>query len=114
MALADSLRLPATRPLLGVAKGPIIHWLPVWGGPCQHVRQSFLRHLHGRACQLDALWTCFAKQAAHLTSWEKQAAIAGDAGGWIAGGPVNQLGLAGGVGPRPLCAARQLVAQLKA
>ena len=44
---------------------------------------------------------------------EKLAAIAGDAWVWIAFSPVNKLVLAWVVGKRILCAARQLVAQLK-
>src|SRR2546426_10846993 len=74
---------------------------------------SFFRRLHVRECQLDELWTFMAKKEARVTSLEKLAAIAGDAWVWIAFSPVDKLVLAWVVGKRTLCAARQLVAQLK-
>jgi IS1 family transposase/transposase-like protein len=112
-ALAEGMSIRATGRLLSVDKDTVNHWLPVLGVHCQHVMQYFFRHLHIRECQLDELWTFIAKKEARLTSLEKLAAIAGDAWVWIAFSPVNKLVLAWVVGKRTLCAARQLVAQLK-
>jgi hypothetical protein len=112
-ALAEGMSIRATGRLLSVDKDTVNHWLPVLGVHWQHVMQYCFRHLHVRACQLDALWTCMAKKEARLTSWEKLAAIAGNAWVWIAFSPVHTLVLAWVVGQRTLCAARQLVAQLQ-
>jgi hypothetical protein len=108
------MRIRATGRLLSVDKETVNHWLPVLGAPCQHIMSYFFRHLPVLECQLDALWTCIAKQEARLTSLEKLTAIAGDAWVWIAFSPVHKLVLAWGVGHRTLCAARQLVSQRKA
>src|SRR4051812_28872031 len=112
-ALAEGMSIRATGRLLSVDKDTVNHWLPVLGAHCQHILRYFFRHLHGRECQLDELWTFIAKKEARLTSLEKLAAIAGDAWVWIAFSPVDKLVLAWVVGNRILGAARQLVAQLK-
>ena len=113
-ALAEGMRIRATGRLWSVDKDTVNHWWPVLGAHGQHVLRSFLRHLPGRACQLDELWPCIAQQEAPLTSLEQLAAIAGDAWVWIACSPVHQLVRAWVVGKHPLCAARPLGAQLKA
>jgi len=112
-ALAEGMSIRATGRLLSVDKDTVNHWLPVLGAHCQHVLRYFFRRLHVRECQLDELWTFMAKKEARVTSLEKLAAIAGDAWVWIAFSPVDKLVLAWVVGKRTLCAARQLVAQLK-
>ena len=112
-ALAEGMRIRATGRLLSIDKDTVNHWLPVLGAHCQHVLRYFFRHLRVLECQLDELWTFIAKKEARLTSLEKLAAIAGDAWVWIAFSPVDKLVLAWVVGKRTLCAARQLVAQLK-
>jgi IS1 family transposase/transposase-like protein len=113
-ALAEGMSIRATGRLLSVDKDTVNHWLPVLGVHCQHVMRYFFRHLHVRECQLDELWTFVAKKEARLTPLEKLAAVAGDAWVWIAFSPVNKLVLAWVVGKRTLCAARQLMVQLKA
>jgi len=112
-ALAEGMSIRATGRLLSVDKDTVNHWLPVLGVHCQNVMRYFFRRLHLLECQLDELWTFIAKKEARLTPLEKLAAIAGDAWIWIAFSPVNKLVLAWVVGKRTLCAARQLVAQLK-
>jgi IS1 family transposase len=112
-ALAEGMSIRATGRLLSVDKDTVNHWLPVLGAHCQHVLRYFFRHLHVLECQLDELWTFIAKKEARLTPLEKLAASAGDAWVWIAFSPVDKLVLAWVVGKRTLCAARQLVSQLK-
>src|SRR5262249_9526064 len=113
-AWAEGLRLRATGRLLRVDQDTGNPWLPVLGVHGQPLLRSCLRPLPVREGQLAELWTCMAKQEARLTALAQLAAIAGDAWLWIACSPVHNLVLAGGVGPRTLCAARHLVAQLTA
>ncbi len=102
-ALAEGMSLRATGRLLSVDKDTVHHWLPVLGEHGQHVTRYCFRHLPGRECQLDELWTFIAKKEARLTPLEQLAAIAGDAWVWIACSPVDKLVRAWVVGTRTLC-----------
>ena len=103
----------ATGRLLSVDKDTVNHWLPVLGAHCQHVLRYFFVIC---LCSSVSWMSCGPSlpRRARLTALEQLAAIAGDAWVWIAFSPVHKLVLAWVVGKRTLCAARQLVAQLKA
>ena len=101
-ALAEGLSMRATGRLVRVDQETVDHWLPVLGQPCQGVMPYFFRNLPLHECPLDELWTCIHKKEGHLTPREKLAEVYGDAWGWMAFSPVDQVVLAWVVGKRTL------------
>src|SRR5438876_1043681 len=77
--------------------------LAAWAGPTlSRCDALFLPQPTPARVPLDELWTCIHKKEGHLTPREKLAEVYGDAWGWMAFSPVDQVVLAWVVGKRTL------------